>query len=58
MGPILKGTEPSAPSKNYLYVHGYNLQGAVIETKVENIMKQPSLQKVKFLLFTEVDHLW
>lgn len=58
MGPILKGTEPSTPSKNYLYVHGYNLQGAVLETKVENIMKQPSLQKVKFLLCTEVDHLW
>lgn len=57
MSPILKGAEPSTPSENYLYLHGYNLQGAVLETKVENVMKQPSLQKVKFLLCTEVDHL-
>lgn len=57
MGLILKGTEPSTPSENYLYLHGYNLQGAVLETKVENIMKQPSLQRVEFLLCTEVDPL-
>lgn len=57
MDSTLKGAELSATSKNYLYLHVYNLKWAVIETKVENITEQPNLQKLKFLLHTEGDCL-